>query len=103
MKIVIAEQDIIEQFDEIAARFFDVILGLTYSECLVTDDSRLSEFAFSGWSGEDWSKDEELNALYDKWDAWVIEKIATNYGVRIEKTNLTMWQLFEQIKQFQLH
>lgn len=101
MNIVIADQDVIDQFDDIGAEFFDTVLGLTYSECLVTDESRLSDFAFSGLPDDDSSKDDDLNTLYDKWDAWVIEKIASQYGLRLEKTGVTLVQLFEQIRLIQ--
>lgn len=98
MKIEIADQDVIAQFDEIGGQFFETILSMSYGECLVTDESRLSDFAFSGWSDEDSSEDDDLNTLYDKWDAWVIEKIAAQYGLRVEKTGVTLVQLFEQIR-----
>lgn len=106
MNIVICDQDVIARFDEIGAHFFTAILGLEYSKCLVTDESRLSDFAFGGWCGEDWSVDEQLDELYKNWDAWVIEKIAGRYGLRITSTALTMVRLFEQIRlaqTFQTH
>ena len=43
--VVIAAQERIDDFERTAAEFFRAVLGMDYSECIVTDESRLSDFA----------------------------------------------------------
>ena len=79
-KIEFASTVQIEQYEEIAADFFEKILGMNYHDCLVTDESSLWDFP-----------GEETNGEYH-------QKIAGVYGVDIsdiESGNLV--QIFKRI------
>lgn len=47
-KVVIAAQERIDDFEHTAIEFFRAVLGMDYGECIVTDESRLSDFASCG-------------------------------------------------------
>ena len=47
-KVVIAAQERIDDFECTAVEFFRAVLGMDYGECIVTDESRLSDFASCG-------------------------------------------------------
>ena len=47
-KVVIAPQERIDDFERTAVEFFRAVLGMDYGECIVTDESRLSDFASCG-------------------------------------------------------
>lgn len=93
-KIRIAEQHQIFEFDAIASELFAAILGLDYSECLVTDESSLSDFFLSGMPLDEFT---EQAGMVDQWDGWVIEKIADRYGVKLDTTDLSLVDLFNRI------
>ena len=47
-KVVFAAQERIDDFERAAVEFFRAVLGMDYGECIVTDESRLSDFASCG-------------------------------------------------------
>ena len=44
-KITFAPQDRLEAVEHLAPRFFTEVVGMEYSDCLVTDESDLRDFA----------------------------------------------------------
>lgn len=101
-KITFAEQNQIDSTGKIATDFFDVILGMSVSECLITDESYLSDFSLCGLPDDATDDDamslEEMNTV---WDKWVAEKIQKHYDVSIQTTGMTLVLLFSQIEQQQ--
>jgi hypothetical protein len=103
-KFELADKSQIEAFEEIAAKLFDDILGMDYSEILATDDSALSDFAGCGEACDDFPP-ELLNARQswqerrERWSKWVIAKIAERYGVEIAGPGIYLVELFRRIKQ----
>lgn len=47
-KIILAPQERIEAVEELAPRFFEVVLERDYFECLITDESDLADFTEIG-------------------------------------------------------
>lgn len=47
-KVVIAAQERVDDFEGTAVECFRAVLGMDYGECIVTDESRLSDFASCG-------------------------------------------------------
>lgn len=101
MKIVIADQDRIGFYDETAREFFRTILDLLFDECLVTDESMLSDFSSCGLPDEilDINASKSLNEIYDAWDAWILPVIREKYKIDIEKTSIYLVDLFIAIEQ----
>ena len=44
-RITFAPQNRLSQIENLAPRFFQEVLGRDYTECLITDESHLSDFA----------------------------------------------------------
>lgn len=68
-KVVIAAQECIDNFERMAIEFFRAVLGVDYSECIVTDESRLSDFTSCGLPEDIADTTQSLRALYSAWDA----------------------------------
>lgn len=92
---IICEQDVINTLEATASRFFEDVLGMDYAP-LVTDESDLSDFSFSGGMPAD-TMSSTLREKYEAWDAWVIDRINTRYGVALTTTRIKMVLLLSQI------
>jgi hypothetical protein len=98
MNIECAPQDVIEKYSDIAVDFFDTVLGMHYNSYLITDESYLSDFSFCGDFTDEC--EEEINEirsdslsmrpLYEAWDEWVIDEINKNYGIKLERTTISL-------------
>lgn len=100
--IVISEQDVIEQYTNIAIDFFSNILGMDYLECLVTDESDLSDFGLCGLDEEESKTVDEMNdysRILKFWDETILRKINNKYPIYLEKTTIKLIKIFEAIKQ----
>ena len=47
-KVVLADQDRIDAYEDTAREFFRSVLDMDYGECVVTDERRLSDFSSYG-------------------------------------------------------
>ena len=74
-KVVIAPRERIDDFERTAIEFFRAVLGMDYGECIVTDESRLSDFASCGLPEDIADATQSFKALYSAWDAWVVPVI----------------------------
>lgn len=101
IKITVAEDDIIDTYDDIAYPFFSDILDMNYDECLVTDETMLSDFSSCGLPVELSEDINTLPRLYEKWRDYIIEKINNHYNINIDSTHIYLIHLFKQIKQTQ--
>ena len=100
--IVIAESDIIGEYDEIAREFLDAVFDQDLDECLITDESCLSDF--SGCClPEDYeppaglTKQERFNHLYEIGDAEMIKIVKERYGIDVSPDDYLI-TVFEKIR-----
>ena len=97
-KVVIAAQERIDDFERMVVEFFRAVLGMDYGECIVTDGSRLSDFASCGLPEDIADTTQSLKALYSAWDAWVVPAICSRYGVADLSTTMLLVDLFDAIE-----
>lgn len=95
----ICEQDQIDQAAPMGREFFSRVLGIDWDQCLVTDESALSDFSFSGMPAERIPAQGTLAQHYAVWDAWVLAKIQEEFGATIPRTGLRLLAVFELIEQ----
>ena len=101
-KVVIAAQERIEDFERTAVEFFRVVLGMEYSACIVTDESRLSDFASCGLPDDIADGTLSLKALYTAWDVWVVTVNCSRYRLTEVSTAILHVDLFTQIERQRL-
>jgi hypothetical protein len=103
-KVVLADQDRIESYDGTAREFFRAVLDMDYDECMVTDESRLSDFSSCGLPDGLGDEAKGLKELYAVWDAWVVPVICERYGLEAADVSLTILlvELFEKIEKQRL-
>lgn len=97
-KVVIAAQERIDDFEGTAVEFFRAVLGMDYGDCIVTDESRLSDFASCGLPEAIADATQSLKALYSAWEAWVVPVICSRYGLAGVSTTILLVDLFELIE-----
>ena len=98
-KVTLAEQDRIDLYEATATEFFRSVLDMDYSECLVTDESRLSDFAGCGMPDELADATPGLKELYAAWRVWVVPVIRDRYGLDDVVPSILLVDLFERIEQ----
>ena len=100
-KVVLADQDSIESYEGTAREFFRSVLDVDYGECVVTDESRLSDFSSCGLPDSLGNEAKELKELYAAWNAWVVPVICERYGLEANEVSPTILlvELFEKIEQ----
>jgi hypothetical protein len=101
-KVVIAPQERIDDFEQTAREFFRAVLAMDYGECIVTDESRLSDFSSCGLPEDIADATRSLNELYSAWDAWVVPAICSRYGLVDVLPTILLVDLFEQIERQRL-
>jgi hypothetical protein len=100
----LADQFQIADFEETASTFFEDILGMDYSQILLTDESALSDFTCCGESCSDFPHELNDEAVprpeqYVRWDKWAREKVSKRYGVEVTETGTVyLVALFRQIE-----
>ena len=97
-KVVIAAQERIDDFERTAIEFFRAVLGMDYGECIVTDESRLSDFASCGLPEDVADATQSLKELYAAWGVWVVPAICSRFGLADISTTILLVDLFEQIE-----
>lgn len=96
--IEICEQDHIDDYAAEAREFFHHILGKDFDACLVTDESSLSDFSFSGAPDGVIPEQGTLQECYRAWDNWVLSAISRRYGIEDIKTRIRLLTLFDRIR-----
>jgi hypothetical protein len=71
---------------------------MDYGECIVTDESRLSDFASCGLPEDITDATQSLKALYSAWDAWVVSVICSRYRLADISTTMLLVDLFDAIE-----
>jgi len=101
--IVMADQDVIGDYDDIAREFLPEVFGIELDECLITDESQLSDFSV-GCAPEDYVRDtslsrqESLKHLYDMCDAIAVKVIKKKYDIDVNAYD-SLISVFEKIRQ----
>lgn len=95
--ILNVNKDEVRQYLSTADAFFERIFGMEAQNALLTDESQLSDFSFSGEGFSDVQCD-SLNEAYRAWDAWVLQRIYLEYGLPLTKTTIRMTTLFAQLE-----
>lgn len=70
--------------------------------CIVTDESRLSDFASCGLPEEIAGATQSLKARYSAWDAWAVPAICSRYGLKDISTTILFVDLLAQIERQRL-
>ena len=96
--IVLAPQDTIDQYETTAREFLKTVLGQNLSECLITDESNLSDFATCGLPETLANQANTLNEAYQAWDAWVVPLICARYRIEPFDTRIRLVELFRLIE-----
>ncbi len=99
-KIVLALQDTIELFEATAREFFRDILDQNFDECLVTDESYLSDWSSCGMPDAEADTAGSLKDLYAAWDLWVLAEIKARFDLEYTTTALSLVQVFRDIESF---
>ena len=97
-KFELAGQERIDAFKVTAREFFCDVLDLSFEECLVTDESRLSDFSSCGLPDNLADVTDSLFDLYAAWDAWIVPFVSERFQiVEVSPTDLLV-ELFEKIE-----
>jgi hypothetical protein len=96
-KITFASQDGIDQFESVLREFLPAVLGQSYDDCLLTDESNLSDFAPCGLNG---LADDSLSLkeVYAQWDAWIVPVICRRYHVEPFSPHIRLLELCRRIE-----
>ena len=99
-KVVLADQDRIDAYEDTAREFFRSVLDMDYGECVVTDESRLSDFSSCGLPDGLGDAAKGLKELYAAWDDWVVPVICERYDIEAKDVSPTILfvELFEKIE-----
>lgn len=95
----IAAQDRIDLYEVTATELFRSVLDMEYGECLVTDESCLSDFSSCGMPDELADSTTGLKELYAAWRGWVVPVIKDRYGLDDVEPSILLVDLFEKIEQ----
>ena len=100
-KVELAPQDRIDAYEDTAREFFRSVLDTDYGECVVTDESRLSDFSSCGMPDDLGESAKGLMELYAAWDAWVVPVICERYDLEAKDVppTILLVDLFEKIEQ----
>ena len=99
-KITVASQDHIELYESTARRFFREVLDYDFDDCLITDESTLSDFSSCGLPEELADTAPSLKALYAIWDEWVLNELRTRYALEYTTTAVPLLRVFCDIEAF---
>lgn len=97
--VKLAPQDHVELYEDTARVFFRDVLDMDFDECLVTDESRLSDFSSCGMPDELADKTTSLKELYAAWDVWALAELRSRYGLDYPSTAMPLVALFRDIEQ----
>ncbi len=98
-KVEFAPQDRVDLYEATATEFFRSVLDLDYGECLVTDESRLTDFSSCGMPDDLAETTTGLKELYAAWRVWVVPVVCRRYGLDDLMPSILLVDLFEKIEQ----
>ena len=95
-KIIFGSTEILEQYEFQAEEFLQEIFQLEGG--MFTDLTEISDFCGRGLTTEQIDSTDSYNALSTLWDIYIIDKIKTKYGIKLNKTNILLTDVLEQIQ-----
>jgi len=100
--IVMADTDFIGDYDDIAREFLKTVFDIELDECLITDESALSDFSTccipeNYVEPEDLTRQERLEHLYKTGDAEMIKLIKEKYDIDVDPHDYLI-TVFEKIR-----
>ncbi len=98
-KVEFAPRDRVDLYEATATEFFRSVLDLDYGECLVTDESRLTDFSSCGMPDDLAEATTGLKELYAAWRVWVVPVVCGRYGLDDLVPSILLVDLFEKIEQ----
>lgn len=98
-KVTLADQHRIDLYEATATEFFRSVLDVDYGECLVTGESRLSDFSSCGMPDELADATTGLKELYAAWRVWVVPVVKERYGLEDLTPAILLVDLFKRIEQ----
>jgi len=99
-KITVAPQDHVDLYEHTARRFFREVLDYSFDDCLITDESWLSDFSSCGMPDELADATSSLKELYAAWDVWVLNELRTCYGLEYTTTAVPLLKVFHDLEAF---
>ena len=87
-RLKFADQDGIDQFEDLAREFLPTILGQDCDETIITDESSLSDFCGGLETREE----------FDAWERKVLQRIEDRYGLRPSESAIHLVDLFRDIE-----
>jgi phage/plasmid-associated DNA primase len=97
-KLVLAPQDHIELYEDTAREFFRDVLDLNYDECLVTDETHLSDFSSCGLPDDVPETEGGLKGLYAAWDKWVLAELKQRYDLDYATTAVPLLTVLHDVE-----
>lgn len=82
-----AESDIIDTMSSLLHEFMHKVLGLDSTECFVSDESSLSDFAPTGLPEDLRPASGDYTDLLEAWEAWVLDVVEARFGYRPSDTS----------------
>ena len=96
MNIVFTPTDTLDQYEFQAEEFLREIFNLEGG--MFTDLTEISDFCGRGLTKEQIDSADSYNALCSLWDGYIIEKIKNKYGIELDRTNILLTDVLEQIQ-----
>lgn len=93
--ITLRIEDSLDVFQAVGAPFLRSILELDWDECILTAESRLSDFTGRAMPRE--LLPSTLDALCETWDQWVLERVQATYGLHLPDTSARLLDIFRQL------
>lgn len=99
MRIELAEQDLIDSMQPLAREFFSDILAMDFDECLVTDESCLSDFCFRGLpEGSALADLPSYEEALQAWEGFIAARIEQRFSVRVADCSIRLVALLQLIE-----
>lgn len=99
-EVTFASQDQVELYEATARRFFSEVLDMSSDECLVTDESHLSDFSSCGMPEAVASGAASLQDLYACWETWILGELRLRFGLEYPSTSVPLVVLFRDLEEF---
>lgn len=95
-KIIFGSTETLYQYEFQAEEFLREIFQLEGG--MFTDFTEISDFCGRGLTTEQIDSTDSYNSLCTLWDIYIIDKIKNKYGIEINKTNILLTDVLEQIR-----
>jgi hypothetical protein len=95
-KIVFTSTDTLDQYEFQAEEFLREMFDLEGG--MFTDLTEISDFCGRGLTTEQMDSTDSYNALCTLWDAYIIDRIKQRYGIELDRTNILLTEVLEQIQ-----